>query len=68
MLQHVFIPILPKSLLDYLLAPMPYVIGIDRSHAADLDRMSFSMNEVRQLDKQAGSGEDTNLMRRSNRR
>lgn len=53
-LQHVFIPILPKSLLDYLLAPMPYVIGIDRSHAADLDRMSASMSEVRKPDKQAG--------------
>ena len=68
MLQHVFIPILPKSLLDYLLAPMPYVIGIDRSHAADLDRMSFSMNEVRQLDKQAGRGDDTSLTCRSDRR
>lgn len=26
--QHVFIPILPKSLLGYLMAPMPLLIGI----------------------------------------
>ena len=26
--QHVFIPILPKSMLDYCSAPMPFFIGI----------------------------------------
>ena len=44
--QHVFIPILPKSLIDYVLAPMPYVIGVDRSHTAELERASASMSEV----------------------
>ncbi|CAH0746261.1 unnamed protein product [Diatraea saccharalis] len=29
--QHIFIPILPKHLVDYLLAPMPFLIGVPRS-------------------------------------
>lgn len=26
--QHIFIPVLPKALVDYLLAPMPFLIGV----------------------------------------
>ncbi|GFG31036.1 hypothetical protein Cfor_11423, partial [Coptotermes formosanus] len=26
--QHIFIPVLPMTLMDYLLAPMPYLIGV----------------------------------------
>ncbi|XP_050544102.1 DENN domain-containing protein 1B-like [Daktulosphaira vitifoliae] len=29
--QHIFIPVLPRSLIDYLLAPMPYLIGLPQS-------------------------------------
>ncbi|XP_038216529.1 DENN domain-containing protein 1A-like isoform X2 [Zerene cesonia] len=29
--QHIFIPILPKHLVDYLLAPMPFLIGVPGS-------------------------------------
>ncbi|EGG20095.1 putative guanine nucleotide exchange factor [Cavenderia fasciculata] len=29
--QHIFIPILPRSLLDYVTAPMPFIIGIHSS-------------------------------------
>ncbi|XP_073955405.1 DENN domain-containing protein 1A isoform X2 [Choristoneura fumiferana] len=29
--QHIFIPILPKHLVDYLLAPMPFLIGVPAS-------------------------------------
>lgn len=29
--QHIFIPILPKHLVDYLLAPMPFLIGVPRT-------------------------------------
>ncbi|CAH0383421.1 unnamed protein product [Bemisia tabaci] len=29
--QHIFIPVLPKHLIDYLLAPMPYLIGLPES-------------------------------------
>ena len=26
--QHIYIPVLPKHLIDYLLAPMPFLIGV----------------------------------------
>ncbi|XP_066593705.1 DENN domain-containing protein 1B isoform X2 [Prorops nasuta] len=26
--QHIYIPVLPRSLIDYLLAPMPFLIGV----------------------------------------
>lgn len=29
--QHIFIPVLPQQLVDYLLAPMPYLIGVPHS-------------------------------------
>lgn len=29
--QHIFIPVLPQPLIDYLLAPMPYLIGLPHS-------------------------------------
>jgi len=29
--QHIFIPVMPQSLIDYLLAPMPYLIGLPHS-------------------------------------
>ncbi|CAH4038500.1 DENN domain-containing protein 1A-like isoform X1 [Pieris brassicae] len=29
--QHIYIPIVPKFLVDYLLAPMPFLIGVPRS-------------------------------------
>ncbi|XP_068203446.1 uncharacterized protein [Palaemon carinicauda] len=29
--QHIFIPVLPEHLTDYLLAPMPYLIGVNSS-------------------------------------
>lgn len=29
--QHIFIPVLPVSLIDYLLAPMPFLIGVPTS-------------------------------------
>ena len=39
--QHIFIPVLPASLLDYLSAPMPFVIGattavMQRTKLADI--------------------------------
>nr|XP_027218815.1 DENN domain-containing protein 1C-like isoform X3 [Penaeus vannamei] len=29
--QHIFIPVLPQHLIDYLLAPMPFLIGVNTS-------------------------------------
>ncbi|KAL5233179.1 hypothetical protein ACI65C_000589 [Semiaphis heraclei] len=36
--QHIFIPVLPQSLVDYLLAPMPYLIGLPHSLFQSLQR------------------------------
>ncbi|CAI6362230.1 unnamed protein product [Macrosiphum euphorbiae] len=36
--QHIFIPVLPQSLIDYLLAPMPYLIGLPHSLFQSLQR------------------------------
>ncbi|CAK1554188.1 unnamed protein product [Leptosia nina] len=46
--QHIFIPILPKHLVDYLLAPMPFLIGVPRS-VLEAVRMS-DLGEVVILD------------------
>ena len=32
--QHIFIPILPAKLIDFITAPCPFIIGIKRSHYA----------------------------------
>lgn len=29
--QHIYIPVLPVALIDYLLAPMPFLIGVPTS-------------------------------------
>ncbi|XKL60307.1 hypothetical protein PGB90_001323 [Kerria lacca] len=36
--QHIFIPVLPQSLIDYLLAPMPYLIGLPHSLIKNIKR------------------------------
>lgn len=40
--QHLFIPILPPSLLDYCSAPMPYIIGLHSSTMTRLHKMEYS--------------------------
>lgn len=38
--QHIFIPVLPHQLVDYLLAPMPYLIGVSNTliNVSDIDK------------------------------
>ncbi|XP_014366304.2 DENN domain-containing protein 1A isoform X1 [Papilio machaon] len=53
--QHIFIPILPKHLVDYLLAPMPFLIGVPRpvmeivrmSEIGDVVILDIDKNELR---------------------
>ncbi|XP_045784796.1 DENN domain-containing protein 1A isoform X3 [Maniola jurtina] len=53
--QHIFIPILPKHLVDYLLAPMPFLIGVPRcvmetvrmSEIGDVVVLDVDANELR---------------------
>jgi len=44
--QHVFIPILPARLIDYVLAPMPFVVGVHSSMTNTISKQSSSMEEV----------------------
>lgn len=43
--QHIYIPILPPSMLNYLAAPMPYLIGVLGNHASDI-RNIHGLGEV----------------------
>ena len=43
--QHVFIPVLPTSLIDFVCSPLPYIIGINPSCIKQLDELE--MEEVR---------------------
>ena len=42
--QHIFVPVLPESLINYLGAPMPFIIGI-KSHLAHC-QTDFTISEV----------------------
>lgn len=44
--QHVFIPVLPASLLSFCCAPMPFVVGVLRSSVEELQEMSRNMEDV----------------------
>ena len=33
--QHIYIPVLPKILIDYVCAPMPFIMGVDASYLPD---------------------------------
>ncbi|XP_054276852.1 DENN domain-containing protein 1A-like isoform X2 [Macrosteles quadrilineatus] len=46
--QHIFIPVLPQQLIDYLLAPMPYLIGVSSTLISKVRRND--MGEVVILD------------------
>ncbi|RZF32373.1 hypothetical protein LSTR_LSTR001837 [Laodelphax striatellus] len=46
--QHIFIPVLPMVLVDYLLAPMPYLIGVPHCVLQKVNR--HDMGEVVILD------------------
>ncbi len=44
--QHIFIPVVPQSLLSFCCAPMPFLVGILRVHLAELKTLSDAMEEV----------------------
>ena len=71
--QHIFIPVLPASLLDYLSAPMPFVIGATTSVMqrtklsdigdavildADNNRIETPYNDLETLPQEVVSGGD----------
>lgn len=44
--QHIFIPILPRAMMSYVCAPMPFIIGMSKNHISELKTMP--MEEVGQ--------------------
>jgi hypothetical protein len=37
--QHIYIPIMPPSMLNYLAAPMPYLVGLTANHAHNIEKI-----------------------------
>ena len=53
--QHVFIPLLPRNLLSYVSAPMPYVIGMLAAHMPLLNQLGQqSLGEIVVVDLDTG--------------
>jgi hypothetical protein len=48
--QHIFIPVLPKSLLSYACAPMPFVVGVRSDMADELNMLPLSEVVIVNLD------------------
>jgi hypothetical protein len=48
--QHIFIPILPRALLDVCCAPMPFVVGVHASCMPQLQRMPLESTVFVDLD------------------
>jgi len=46
--QHIFIPVLPRSLLSFVCAPMPFVVGVLRTELQEV--LSLPMDEVLIID------------------
>ncbi|KAH3766549.1 suppression of tumorigenicity 5 [Pelomyxa schiedti] len=53
--QHVFIPILPKSLIGYMSAPMPFLIGCLHSAIIAVNKTGIPLEEVFLLDLDSGT-------------
>ena len=48
--QHIFLPVLPASLLDYLAAPMPFLVGVPAALAPAMRRLPMEETVLLNLD------------------
>lgn len=48
--QHVFIPVLPLGMIQFVCAPVPFVVGLLQHHLPDLEAYSDAMEEVLLVD------------------
>ena len=64
--QHVFIPVLPKSLLDYVCSPVPFIVGVLASHRGIVDTMPMEEVVFIDLDKDKVIGGDDSKQLPSN--
>ncbi|KAL0478267.1 hypothetical protein AKO1_008526, partial [Acrasis kona] len=56
--QHVFIPVLPKSLIDYVCSPVPFVVGVLSIHKSIVDTMPMEEVLFVDLDHDKITGDD----------
>jgi hypothetical protein len=65
--QHVFIPVLPKSLLDYVCSPVPFIVGVLSIHRHLVEEMPMEEVVFVDLDKdKIQGGDDTKLLPSNN--
>lgn len=48
--QHIYLPLLPKSLVEYLSAPMPYLVGLPADLLTAIRHSNLPMSEVTLFD------------------
>jgi hypothetical protein len=53
--QHVFIPVLPLGMIQFVCAPVPFVVGLLSSHLPDLQAQAELMDEVLLIDVESSS-------------
>lgn len=53
--QHVFIPVLPLAMIQFVCAPVPFVVGLLASHLPELQAQSELMEEVLLIDVESSS-------------
>jgi hypothetical protein len=53
--QHVFIPVLPLGMIQFVCAPVPFVVGLLASHLGDLQAQAELMDEVLLIDVESSS-------------
>ncbi|KAG8459641.1 hypothetical protein KFE25_000997 [Diacronema lutheri] len=56
--QHVFIPVLPTSMIDYVCAPMPFVVGVLEAHRPLLQQQPMEQCVFVELDRGKLRGDD----------
>lgn len=53
--QHVFIPVLPLGMIQFVCAPVPFVVGLLTSHLPELQAQAELMDEVLLIDVESSS-------------
>lgn len=53
--QHVFIPVLPLAMIQFVCAPVPFVVGLLAAHLPELQAQSELMEEVLLIDVESSS-------------
>ena len=58
--SHIALPVLPLTFIDYLTAPMPFLVGLPHSMMHHMEKMAGAMDEVVLIDIDSGTVEVPN--------